>query len=62
MEEGIKNFIGKWVYVLLKSGRHYSGKITSIENDTISFIDKFNNLVLFNISEISSIEEEENYD
>jgi len=56
--EGIKEFMGKKVYVILKNGRNYQGTIKKNEGDLIILIDKFGELVMFNISEIGSLEEE----
>ncbi len=58
MVREIKQFIGKYVYIVLKSGRQYSGKINAVEEDQLFIIDKFKKIVFINISEISSMEEE----
>ena len=50
--------IGEKVYVILKSGRKYSGIINSIHEGIVYLTDKYNEPVLFNISEISSMEVE----
>lgn len=54
-----KDLIGKKVYVILKSGRNYTGLIDEVDNELIYLTDKFNERVLINISEISSLEVEE---
>lgn len=58
MEDKIKELIGKRVYVILTTGRKYSGIINSFANGLIQLTDKFGDLVMFNISEISSLEVE----
>ncbi len=50
--------IGQKVYVILKSGRKYSGIINSVEEGIIYITDKFGDPVMFSISEISSLEVE----
>lgn len=58
-----KDFEGKKVYIILKSGRNYSGTIEKIEINPplvwIKLIDKFNNPIVFSAGEISSIEEQQ---
>ena len=56
--DGIKEMIGQKVYVILKSGRRYSGIINSFDNNIIFLTDKFDEPVIFNVSEISSMEAE----
>lgn len=56
---------GKSVFVQLKSGGYYSGKVIDVDSSAkpiifVSIIDKFNNKVTFTISEIIKIVEEEN--
>jgi len=58
-EKELKQFLEKKVFVNLKSGRFYSGRINSIKNNSVTLTDKFGDIVLFDISEISSIETEE---
>jgi len=55
----MKKFIGKKVFILLKSGRRYEGIINTTTGDSIVLNDKFNDLVFINVSEISSMNEEE---
>ena len=57
-------WIGKRIFVKLKSGDVYSGIVTDIENDGnddfyLSMIDKYNAKVIFLTSEIIKIREEE---
>jgi len=57
-------WIGKRIFVKLKSGDVYSGIVLNIENDGedntyLSMIDKFNAKVMFLTSEIIKIREEE---
>ena len=59
-----KKYVGKNVYLILKSGRQYSGKILEIEDVGnglifISMNDNKNHLVTFTSSEIEVIQEEE---
>jgi len=56
--EGMEEMIGQKVYVILKSGRKYSGIINSISEGIVYLTDKFNDSVMFSISEISSMEVE----
>jgi len=58
-EKELRQFLEKKVFINLKSGRFYSGKINSIKNNSVTLTDKFGDIVLFDISEISSIETEE---
>lgn len=57
--DGLKELIGKKVYVVLRSERKYTGTIQTINDKIITLIDKYNEVVMFNISEISSLEVEE---
>lgn len=59
MNESIKKLVNKDVFVILKSGRVYSGRINSIEENMIEMTDKFKKGVLFNSAEISSLEVKE---
>ncbi len=60
MEDKKSGLEGKKIYVVLKSGRVYSGVMQSIDdNDMITITDKFDKLVMFAKSEISSLEVEE---
>lgn len=56
--DGLKKLLGKKVFILLKTGRQYSGTITSMTDQSLILNDKFNDIVFINISEISSMEEE----
>ncbi len=56
MNDAIKKLKGKNIFVILKSGRVYSGKVNSIDEGMIDMTDKFNQEILFNSSEISSAE------
>lgn len=58
------SWIDKQVYVELRSGRRYSGKIVAIDDSDsniifITIIDKKGNRVLFVHSEINAIQEEQ---
>jgi len=60
--EGEKDWIGKKIFVVLKTNRRYSGRVTKFENNMIHITDKFNVPVMFNLSEVSSMEvEDEKY-
>lgn len=58
----LKSYEGKQVFIKLKNGRSYSGKILEVENKgscTLVIIsDKFDKKVAFYSTEISVIEEE----
>lgn len=62
----LKKFEGKSVFIKLKIGRSYSGKVLEIENkgsmlgSFITIKDKFGKRVGFYSTEISVIEEEDN--
>jgi len=58
MNENIKKFLGKTVFIRLKSDIYYNGQISSIEDDSslILFIDKKLGEILINILEIKTIE------
>lgn len=61
-EDLFKKFIGKKVFIKLKSNRNYSGILTEVSEEKnglqfISIIDKFNKLVTFTSGELEVIEE-----
>ena len=56
--EGKNGLEGKKIFVILKSGRVYNGVVDSIDEDLITITDKFDEVVMFSKSEISSLEEE----
>lgn len=60
--DGLKEYEGKNVYVKLKDGRKYSGKVLRVENkgtySVIFIMDKFGFNVSFPDSSISLIEEQ----
>lgn len=60
--EGWKDYEGKRVFIKLKNGREYSGKVLEIKDkgncSIIIILDKFNRRVGFYDSEISVMEEE----
>ena len=58
MEDENNEWIGKKIFLVLKSGRRYSGIVLSYDNNFISMTDKFGEKVMASISEISSMEEE----
>lgn len=53
-----EEWIGKKVFLILKSGRRYAGIINETTDNFIFLTDKFNEKIVANISEISSMEEE----
>lgn len=61
--EGFKKYEGKTVFIQLKNGRSYSGKVLEIETkgeiSILTICDKFGKNVSFYVGEISVIEEEE---
>lgn len=59
--EGWNNYDGKKVFIILKNGRRYSGKVSvDSSGDLVWFhlIDKFDMNVSFNVGEIETIQEE----
>ena len=58
MEDKFDIWIGKKVFLILKSGRRYSGIVKETTENFIFLIDKFGEKVIVSISEISSLEEE----
>ena len=61
--DALKFYEGKNVFLELKSGRKYSGKVINVDDSTppliwITMIDKFGKQVVFIHSEIEVIEEE----
>lgn len=58
MENKFEEWKNKKVYLVLTTGRKYSGVIKEVTEHFIFIIDKFANKVTINISEISSLEEE----
>jgi len=63
MMDGWITYEGKKVFIKLKNGRSYSGKVLSVEErgtcSIITILDKFKRKVAFYASEISVMEEEE---
>lgn len=64
MDEKWKYYEGKNVFIILKSGRKYSGKIVEVDNSNptiiwLVLIDKFGGRILIRHSEIDVLEEEE---
>ena len=61
--EGIKNMVGKRVYVILKNNRQYSGTVNEVHDSGnglifVDITDKFGKVVVFYLAEIELIEEE----
>ena len=51
--DGIEN---KHIYVILKTGRVYTGEVTNCQNGIIVLNDKFDKIVMFSVDDISSLE------
>jgi len=58
MTNEFEAWIGKKVFLVTKSQRKYTGVIKEATENFIFMLDKFNEKVVINISEISTIEEE----
>lgn len=58
MMDGMKEFEGKRVYVLLKSNRNYTGTVLSVNDSFLILNDKFGNRVSISISDIEVLEEQ----
>jgi len=58
--DGWKKYKGKKVFIKLKNGREYSGRVSNVSDGWIAFEDKFKQNVKVKIDEISVIEEENN--
>lgn len=59
MKDEFKKYIGKKVFIVLKSGLMYNGLIKETTENFIFISDKFGKPVTIAISEISSLEEKE---
>ena len=59
MDDKFNAWIGKRVFLITKSDRKYSGIIKEVTENFIFVLDKFQERVAINISEISSLEEEQ---
>jgi hypothetical protein len=53
-----KEWIGKRIFVQLRSGSIYSGKVIDVDGDFFTMIDKFGEKVVFVVNEIIKIKEE----
>jgi ribosome maturation factor RimP len=58
MDNKFNEWIGKKVFIKLKTGRNYSGLVKEVTENFIFIKDKFNEKVVVAISELSSLEEE----
>lgn len=56
-ENKFNNFVGKKVFIVLKSGMIYNGVINETTESFIFLKDKFGNKVVISSNEISSLEE-----
>lgn len=53
-----KGLEGKRIFIILKSGHNYSGKVISSDDSFITIIDKLGVKVTFSTSEIKVLKEE----
>lgn len=53
-----KEWIGKRIFVRLKSGDVYTGTVRNVDQLFVYIIDKFGSDVLFSIDDISKLKEE----
>lgn len=51
-----EKLIEQKIFVILKTGRNYTGIVKSCKEDIVNLIDKFGQPVWFSMSEISSME------
>lgn len=51
----INKLIGKRVFILLKSGHNYNGKVLGVDEDFIKILDKMNDVVIINKCFVSSM-------
>lgn len=58
MEKIWNDFIGKKIFIKLRSGRNYEGRIESISEEFIFITDKFGKKVGFAQDEINLMQEE----
>lgn len=58
MTNEFESWIGRRVFLVTKSQRKYTGIIKEVTDSFIFILDKFDEKVVINISEISTIEEE----
>jgi len=58
MDDVIKEMVGKKVFLVLKSGRKYSGIVKEVTEDFLFLRDIYDNKVVASIADISSIQEE----
>ena len=59
MRNKFEELIGKKVFIKTKSGSFYNGDVKEVTESFIFILDKFNEKVIVNISDISSVEEKE---
>lgn len=57
MEEN-KEWINKRVFVMLENNRVYNGMVIKFEGRWITIIDKFDKLIMLNLSDIKILQEE----
>ena len=55
MKKILEKYLDKNVFILLKGGYKYNGKIISINDDILEFKDKFGNDVYISIDNISVV-------
>ena len=54
----INFLVNKKIYVILKTGRVYSGLVDSVIEGIVCITDKYDKKVFFSMSEVSSLQEE----
>jgi len=57
-KEKLKIYENKRVFLILKNGLKYTGVIVSVDDDAISFRDKFNISMLISFNDISLLQEQ----
>jgi small nuclear ribonucleoprotein (snRNP)-like protein len=57
MKNKFEELIGKKIFIKLKSGSFYNGVVKEVTESFLFVLDKFNEKVIVNISDISSVEE-----
>ena len=58
MENAGLDWVGRKVYISLKSGKAFTGHILAETTDNLTILDKFNFRVLINKTEIALLKEE----
>tara|TARA_Y100000310_G_C20515832_1_gene731134 strand:+ start:43 stop:234 length:192 start_codon:yes stop_codon:yes gene_type:complete len=53
-----RDWIGQRIYIVLKSGRIYTGKVLNYSNGWFEILDKFNKNISLQVSQIEVIQED----